>query len=221
MANSAMTPPPSHRTRVRRLPERGNYDSETINKIIDETLICHVGLVNDDGPLVIPMIHARVGETIYLHGSAASRLLRAADSTPLCLTFTLVDGLVLARSVFHHSMNYRSAVVFGEGRRVTEAKEVTLALKAITDHVQKGRWEAARLPNDKELKQTTVVAVAIDEASAKIRTGPPVDDPIDVDSQVWAGVVPITSVQGEPEADPGLAEGIPLPRYLRPDNGEQ
>jgi nitroimidazol reductase NimA-like FMN-containing flavoprotein (pyridoxamine 5'-phosphate oxidase superfamily) len=206
----------SKRSGVRRLPERGAYDAGTINAILDEALICHVGFVTDEGyPVVIPTIHARSGATLYLHGSPASRMLRAVKGgADVCVTVTLVDGLVLARSVFHHSMNYRSVVVFGRPREVTEPDEKLRALEAITEHVARGRWADARHPNDVEFKGTTVLAVEIDEASAKARRGPPGDDDEDYDLPVWAGVVPVQTTFGTPEDDPLLRPGIEPPTYL-------
>ena len=206
----------SQRSGVRRLPERAAYDAGTINAILDEALICHVGFVTDEGyPVVIPTIHARSGATLYLHGSPASRMLRTIrDGADVCVTVTLVDGLVLARSVFHHSMNYRSVMVFGAPREVTEPDEKLRALEAITEHVARGRWADARPPNDMELRGTTVLAVEIDEASAKARRGPPGDDEEDYDLPVWAGVVPVRTAFGAAEADPQLPAAIEAPAYV-------
>jgi hypothetical protein len=205
----------SNRSDVRRLPERGNYDIATINAILDEALICHVGFVADGGyPVVIPTIHARSGTTLYLHGSPASRMLRTIkEGADVCLTVTLVDGLVLARSVFHHSMNYRSVVVFGRPREVADPDEKMHALEVITEHVARGRWADARHPNDLEFKGTTVLALEVDEASAKLRTGPPGDDEEDYELTVWAGVIPVTTTFGPPEDDPALRDGIDPPGY--------
>jgi nitroimidazol reductase NimA-like FMN-containing flavoprotein (pyridoxamine 5'-phosphate oxidase superfamily) len=210
----------TERTTVKRLPERGSYDRDIANAILDEALICHVGLATDGQPFVIPTIHARVGSTLYLHGSAASRLLRAGKTLPVCVTVTLVDGLVMARSAFHHSMNYRSVVVLAQAREVTDAEEKVAALRAIVEHVAAGRWDEVRWPTELELKGTTVLALPIDEASAKIRTGPPKDDEEDYASDVWAGVIPLRMVSGEPIADERLREGIHpsevVTRYRRP-----
>ena len=204
------------RTEVRRLPERGVYDDAAINSILDEALICHVGFVADDGyPVVIPTIHARSGATLYLHGSPASRMLRTVkQGADVCVTVTLVDGLVLARSVFHHSMNYRSVVIFGKPREVTDAAEKMRALEVITEHVAHGRWADARHPNDQEFHGTTVLALEIDETSAKARTGPPGDDEEDYELPIWAGEVPVTTTFGEPLPDPQLNDGILPPDYV-------
>ena len=204
------------RTEVRRLPERGVYDAEAINTILDEALICHVGFVADEGyPVVIPTIHARSGATLYLHGSPASRMLRTVkQGADVCVTVTLVDGLVLARSVFHHSMNYRSVVIFGQAREVTDAAEKLRALEVITEHVAHGRWADARHPNDKEFAGTSVVALEIDESSAKARTGPPGDDDEDYDLPIWAGVVPVATTFGAPIPDPHLPDAIDPPGYV-------
>jgi nitroimidazol reductase NimA-like FMN-containing flavoprotein (pyridoxamine 5'-phosphate oxidase superfamily) len=209
-----MTQPPSKRTRVRRKPTRGAYERETIDAILDEGFICHVGFVHDDGyPVVLPTIYARSGDTLYFHGSQGSRMLRtAATGTEVCLTVTLVDGIVLARSAFHSSMNYRSVVVLGKARRVEDAKEREAAFRAIVEHVAPGRWAETRWPNPKELQATSVLALPLDEASAKIRTGPPIDDEEDYDLPYWAGVVPLAVRAGQPEPDPRL-NGIPAPGY--------
>ncbi|MDH3606859.1 MAG: pyridoxamine 5'-phosphate oxidase family protein [Acidimicrobiia bacterium] len=207
---------PSKRSEVRRLPERGDYDPQTINSILDEALICHVGFVADEGyPVVIPTIHARSGGTLYLHGSPASRMLRSVkNGAEVCVTVTIVDGLVLARSVFHHSMNYRSVVIFGRPREVDDPDEKMRALEAVTEHVAHGRWADARLPNDLEFKGTTVLAIAIDETSAKIRTGPPGDDDEDYELPIWAGVVPVATTFGTAIEDPALRDGIEAPGYV-------
>jgi nitroimidazol reductase NimA-like FMN-containing flavoprotein (pyridoxamine 5'-phosphate oxidase superfamily) len=208
------------RTTVKRLPDRASYDRSTANAILDEALIGHVGFVTEGQPFVIPTIHARVGGTLYLHGSAASRMLRAGKTVPLCVTVTLVDGLVMARSAFHHSMNYRSVVVLGQAREVTDPEEKVAALRAIVEHVAAGRWEEVRWPTERELAATTVLALPIDEASVKIRTGPPKDDEEDYALDAWAGVIPLRLVAGEPVADPRLREGVRpsavLTRYERP-----
>jgi nitroimidazol reductase NimA-like FMN-containing flavoprotein (pyridoxamine 5'-phosphate oxidase superfamily) len=207
---------PTERTGVRRLPERGEYDIATINAVLDEALFCHIGFVADDGyPVVIPTIHARSGATLYLHGSPASRMLRTLrEGADVCITVTLVDGLVLARSVFHHSMNYRSVVVFGRPREVTDPDEKMHALEVITEHVAHGRWADARHPNETEFKGTTVLALEIDEASAKTRSGPPGDDDEDYALPIWAGVVPVTTTFGPRIDDPALTDGIDPPDYV-------
>lgn len=201
-----MTDGTDARTTVRRLPERGAYDRETIDAILDESLICHVGFADDDGPIVIPTIHARIEDTIYLHGSAASRMLRTiARGAPMCITVTHLDGIVLAKSHFHSSMNYRSAVVLGKGRLVDDTDEKMRAFEAIANKMDSNRWDQARKPTDKEQRATLVVAVPIESASAKIRTGPPNDDDEDLTLDFWAGVIPISQVRGVPEehiADP-------------------
>jgi nitroimidazol reductase NimA-like FMN-containing flavoprotein (pyridoxamine 5'-phosphate oxidase superfamily) len=192
----------SERTTVRRLAGRAAYDRDTICAIIDEALICHVGFVVDGQPVVIPTIHARLGDTLYVHGSAASRMLRSLrHGVDACVTITILDGLVLARSAFHHSMNYRSVVVLGKGREVVDGAEKLRALEAIVEHVVPGRASVARAPSESELKQTLVIALPLEEASAKIRTGPPVDDAEDYALDVWAGVVPIALTKGEPIKD--------------------
>ncbi|MGI9647780.1 MAG: pyridoxamine 5'-phosphate oxidase family protein [Acidimicrobiia bacterium] len=206
----------TERTRVRRLPERGEYDEEAIHAILDEALVCHVGFVADGGqPVVIPTIHARSGTTLYLHGSPASRMLRTIkQGAEVCVTVTLLDGLVLARSVFHHSMNYRSAMIYGRPREVTDPDEKMHALERVTEQVARGRWEDARHPNEKEFKGTSVVALEIAEASAKVRTGPPVDDDEDYAMGIWAGVVPVATGFGPPVDDPKLTDGIDPPGYV-------
>ncbi len=203
------------RTDVRRLPERGSYDRAAINAVLDEAMICHVGFVADDGPVVIPTIHARAGETLYLHGSPASRMLRAVKrGIDVCVTVTLLDGLVLARSAFHHSMNYRSVVVFGTAAEVVDREQKLAGMRAITERVVPGRWDDARQPNEAEFKGTTVLELPLSEASLKTRTGGPVDDDEDMSLGVWAGVLPVSLGFGEPEPDPDLASGIPAPDYL-------
>jgi nitroimidazol reductase NimA-like FMN-containing flavoprotein (pyridoxamine 5'-phosphate oxidase superfamily) len=207
----------TERTRVRRLPKRGQYDAATIHAILDEALICHVGFVVDGAPVVIPTIHWRDGDTLYFHGSAASRMLRSLkNGVEACVTVTLLDGLVLARSAFHHSMNYRSVVVFGTAREVVEDEKVR-ALDALVEHVIRGRSKEIRQPNDKELRQTLVLAMPLEEASAKIRTGGPVDDDEDYALPMWAGVLPLTLTPGEPIADTGVTADVPeyVKAYVR------
>lgn len=213
---------PSDRTKVRRLAERGEYDRGAIDAILDEALICHVGIVAPEGyPVVIPTIHARRGDLLYIHGSPASRLLRSMKSgAEICVTVTLLDGLVVARSAFHNSMNYRSVVVLGEPRIVDSPAEKLAALEAVTDHVVAGRWEQSRLVTEKELKGTLVVAIELNEASAKVRTGGPVDDDADYAEPIWAGVVPLTIVPGVPIPDDRLRHDVAAPAnitaYTRP-----
>jgi uncharacterized protein len=209
--------PPTERTRVRRLPERGVYDREQIDAILDEALICHLAYVLDGQPRVIPTIHARDGDVLYVHGSNASRTLRTAKGgAPVAVEVTLLDGIVLARSAFHHSMNYRSVVVYGVAREITDPDKKWRAQRALVEHVVHGRSTDARMPNDRELNQTTILAVPLDEASAKLRAGPPKDEDEDYGLPVWAGVLPLRTVPGEPEPDPSIGEGIPTPDYLRP-----
>lgn len=203
------------RNKVKRLPERGHYDSAVIYPIIDEALICHVGFVQDGQPFVIPTLHARQGDRILLHGAKGSRLLRhVASGGEVCIAITLMDGIVLARSVFHHSINYRSAVIFGRGSLI-EGEEARLeAMEQFTERLIPGRWRDARPPNPVELKQTTILAVAIESASAKIRTGPPKDDEEDLALPVWAGVLPLSQTFGVPIADPDLKAGTEIPDYI-------
>ena len=201
------------RTKVRRLANRGNYDRDTIHAILDEALVCHVGFVVDGAPVVIPTIHWREDDTLYVHGSAASRMLRSLkNGVDACVTVTLIDGLVLARSAFHHSMNYRSVVVFGKACEVT-GEEKRTALDGLVEHVVKGRSRDVRPPNELELRQTLVLALPLDEASAKIRTGGPVDDEEDYAMPIWAGVVPLKLTPSAPIADDGVT--AELPDYLR------
>jgi len=191
--------PPTDRTRVRRLPDRGHYDRETIYAILDEALVCHVAFVEDGRPFVIPTLHARVGDALLLHGAPASRLLKhLAAGGEVSVAATIADGLVLAKSVFHHSVNYRSVVLFGHGAPVEGDAAKLAALEAFTEKLLPGRWSEARVPNAAELKATAVIRVAIEEASAKIRTGGPKDDPEDLALDVWAGVIPLSLVRGEP-----------------------
>jgi uncharacterized protein len=193
---------PTKRTTVKRHAERGAYDRETIDAILDEALICHVGFALDGQPYVIPTIHARDGDVLYLHGAPASRMLRALkEGIDACVTVTLLDGLVLARSVYNHSMNYRSVVVLGRPREVTDAAEKLRAMECVVEHVVPGRWSEARQPNRKELKATTILALSIEEASAKIRTGPPVDFDEDLELPYWAGVIPLDLRRGQPYAE--------------------
>jgi len=204
------------RTTLKRLPKRASYERETVYRILDEGFVCHVGFVSEGRPVVIPTGYGRKGDRLYLHGSAASRMLRTLrEGVDVCVTVTLVDGLVLARSSFHHSMNYRSVVVFGRARVVEDEDEKMEALRVFSDHVLRGRWEDARLPNRNELRQTTVLALPLEEASAKIRTGPPVDDEEDYGLSVWAGVLPLRLVAGEPIPDPRLNAGIEQPQYVQ------
>jgi hypothetical protein len=206
---------PTARTTLRRLPRRGSFERATVNEILDEGFVCHVGFVAGGQPFVIPTGYGRVGRTLYLHGAKASRMLKALSAGgEVCVTVTLVDGLVLARSAFHHSVNYRSVVVFGRARLVEDEGEKNAALEAFTEHVCRGRWADVRWPTPEELAATTVVALPLDEASAKVRSGPPVDDEEDYALPVWAGVLPLSIEPGEPEPDPRLPEATPLPDYV-------
>jgi nitroimidazol reductase NimA-like FMN-containing flavoprotein (pyridoxamine 5'-phosphate oxidase superfamily) len=201
---------PTPRTKVKRHPERGEYDRATIDAILDEALICHVGFVLDDQPYVIPTIHARDGDTLYLHGSPASRMLRnLAKGVDLCVTVTLLDGLVLARSVYNHSMNYRSVVVLGHAREVTETEEKLQAMRQVVEHLVPGRWEDARQPTEGEIKGTMILALSLEEASAKIRTGPPKDFEDDMGLPVWAGLIPLNLEPSDPIADEGVEATAP------------
>jgi nitroimidazol reductase NimA-like FMN-containing flavoprotein (pyridoxamine 5'-phosphate oxidase superfamily) len=205
----------AQRTKVKRHPERGVYDRATIDAILDEALVCHVGFVVDGQPFVIPTIHARVDDTLYIHGSPASRMLKTlADGVDVCVTVTLVDGIVFARSWFHHSLNYRSAMVLGRARPVTDPAEKERALAAVVDHIAAGRTDDSRWPNEKEKRTTEVLALEISEASAKVRTGPPKDASEDLELPVWAGVLPLTLVPGEPIPDEHVAAEAAQPEYV-------
>ncbi len=201
--------------RVRRHPERGHYDKDTLYPIIDEAWHCHVGVVRDGMPIIIPTLHVRVDDTLYVHGAVAAGLFKdLAHNAPVSVAITHLDGLVLARSLYNHSANYRSVVVFGVPSEVTDPDLKLTVLKALSDRVAPGRWEDARQPNAIELKQTRIFAVPLTHASAKIRTGPVADDPEDLDRPTWAGVLPLRTVFGEPEADAGDRPSVPLPDYL-------
>ena len=203
------------RSRIKRKPERGFGERATLYKILDQALICHVGFVENDQPYVIPINFARVGDAILLHGAIASRLLKhVAAGHQLCIEVTLLDGLVLARSVFNSSVNYRSVVLFGSGRLVEDEPEKLAALEAITEHLIPGRWRDARLPNAKELKATSVVSIEILEASAKVRSGPPGDDEADYALPYWAGVIPLQETALPPLPDERLAKEIAAPTYV-------
>lgn len=205
----------SERTRVKRIPKRGHYDRETIDAILDEGFICHVGFVADGRPYVIPTGYARIDDELYIHGSAASRMLQElSQGVEVCVTVTLLDGLVLARSAFHHSMNYRSVVVLGKAELVTDADEKYKALEVLTEHFVPGRWKGVRWPTELELKATSVLKLPITEASAKIRTGDPVDDDEDYAMNVWAGVIPLKLTAGEPIPDATLTDGIAIPDHV-------
>ena len=201
---------PSARTTVKRHPERGAYDRDAIDAILDEALVCHVGFAIDGQPFVIPTIHARDGDVLYIHGSPGSRMLRnLRDGIDACVTVTLLDGLVLARSVYNHSMNYRSAVVLGRPREVTDPEQKLRAMRCVVEHIVPGRWDDARRPSEKEIKATTILALPLTEASAKVRTGPPTDDEEDLSLPVWAGVLPLSLRTDEPVPDNGVGNRPP------------
>jgi nitroimidazol reductase NimA-like FMN-containing flavoprotein (pyridoxamine 5'-phosphate oxidase superfamily) len=208
--------PPSPRTRVRRRTARGAYDRETIHAILDEGLVAHVGFTTPDGqPFVMPMLYGRDGDTLFLHGSPASRMLGALrEGVPVCVTVTLLDGIVFARSAFHHSMNYRSVVVLGEAHAVEDEPAKRAALDAVVEHVLPERTHDARGPNAKELRATLVLALPLDEASAKARTGPPADVAADMKLPVWAGEVPLELVASEPVPDPAAPKDLPVPKHV-------
>lgn len=206
---------PTARTKLKRLPKRGNFERETIYKILDEAFVCHVGFIVNHQPFVIPTSYARIGDRLVIHGSAASRMMRnLSDGIDVCVTVTLIDGLVLARSAFHHSVNYRSVVVFGKAKIIEDESEKYEALKAFTEHIVPDRWAEIRPPTKNELKGTTVLSLPLTEASAKIRTGNPVDDEEDYALDVWAGVLPLSLTTAEPIADERLKSGIKAPSYV-------
>ena len=207
---------PSARTRLVREPQRAVYDREAAYRILDEAFICHVGFVVDGQPFVIPTGFGRVGNNLYIHGSAASRMLRNLDEgVAVCVTVTLLDGLVLARSIFNHSMNYRSVVVLGTARAVEDPAEKLEALRLLSEHILPGRWADSRQPNQKELKATLVMKLPIEEFSAKVRQGDPIDDEEDYAFPTWAGVIPLETTAGEPVKDPRLDEKTPAPEYVQ------
>jgi nitroimidazol reductase NimA-like FMN-containing flavoprotein (pyridoxamine 5'-phosphate oxidase superfamily) len=207
---------PTKRTRVTREPDRGVYDRETVYQILDEGFLCHVGFAVDGQPFVIPTSYGRKDSNLYIHGSAASRMLRQLkQSVPVCVTVTLLDGLVLARSVFNHSMNYRSVVILGKAKLVDDADEKLSALRILAEHILLGRWDDARQPNDRELKATSVLRLPIEEFSAKVRTGPPIDDEEDYSFPTWAGVIPLEMRTGSAINDPRLDPAPAVPDYVR------
>jgi nitroimidazol reductase NimA-like FMN-containing flavoprotein (pyridoxamine 5'-phosphate oxidase superfamily) len=206
---------PTERTRVRRKPGRGSYDRELVHAILDEALICHVGFVDDGHPYVTPTIHARDGETIYLHGSPASRTLGSlADGTACCLTATLTDEIVLARSARNHSLNYRSVMVLGTAQEITEPAEKAHALLTVVEHMIPGRSDEVRGPSEKDLETTKVLSMQIEEASAKVRTGFPADKPDDLELSYWAGVLPLSLATGDPVPAPDLNADVPIPEHV-------
>jgi uncharacterized protein len=207
---------PTPRTRVVREPQRAVYDRSVVNRILDEGFICHVGFSVDGQPFVIPTSYGRHEDVLYIHGSAASRMLRnVSGGIPMCVTVTLIDGLVLARSIFNHSMNYRSVVVLGTGTTIEDREQKLSALRLLSDHIVPGRWSEARQPNEKELKATTILRVPIQEFSAKVREGPVIDDEEDYAFPVWAGVLPLNLVTGDAIDDSRLAQGIEVPEYVK------
>lgn len=207
---------PTDRTQVKRLPKRGHYDRETVYKILDTAFVCHVGFSVDGQPFVIPTNYGRAGDSLYLHGSAASRMLKTLSAgVPVCVTVTHVDGLVLARSAFHHSVNYRSVVILGTARLVEDPAEKMEALRIFTEHVMKGRWDDVRRPTEQELKATAVLSLPLEEVSAKVRTGGPVDDEADYALPVWAGVLPLETAVKVPEPDALRKNDFPIPDYLK------
>ncbi len=207
---------PTQRSQVKRLPQRADYELQTIYSILNEGLICYVGFVVDNQPFVIPTAYGRINDKLYIHGSPASRMLRSlVGAIEVCVTVTLLDGLVLARSAFHHSMNYRSVVIFGKAEIVGSESEKLEALQAFTEHVVPGRWEEVRQPTRQELQGTLVLSLPITEASAKIRTGAPNDDEADYNLPVWAGVLPLKLIPGNPIADPRLLSDIVVPTYIQ------
>ena len=207
-------PMPTPRTRVVREPDRGVYDRDTLNRILDEAFLCHIGFVVDGQPYVIPTSYGRDGDVLYVHGSAASRMLRnLSQGIPVCITVTLLDGLVVARSVFNHSMNYRSVVILGTATLVDNPEEKLKALRALSEHILPHRWDDVRQPNEKELKATSVLRLPIEEFSAKVRTGPPIDDEPDYAFPTWAGVIPLEMQSGTPIRDQRCQRD--LPQYLR------
>ena len=206
--------PQTPRTTLKRLPLRGIYDRELIEQILDEGFICHVGFAVDGQPFVIPTGYARVGDSLVIHGSQASRMLRTlGEGIDVCVTVTLIDGLVLARSAFHHSMNYRSVVVFGRATVIEDLAKKIEALRALSEHMIRGRWDDVREPNERELQLTTVLSLPLTEASAKVRTGPPLDDEEDYELSVWAGVIPLRLVAGSPVDDARLSTHSEVPKY--------
>jgi nitroimidazol reductase NimA-like FMN-containing flavoprotein (pyridoxamine 5'-phosphate oxidase superfamily) len=203
------------RTRLRRHSERGKTDHADLLAVLDAGMICHLGVIHDGAPLVLPTAYGRIGDTLYLHGSSANRSLHAADGQQVCVTVTHLDGLVCARSAFSHSVNYRCAVIFGTARIVTGEQERLAGLRAVTEQLIPGRWDAVRAPTRKELAATSVLAIPLSEASVKVRTGPPSDEPEDLDLPVWAGVLPMAVSFGEPEPEAALGPGIATPDHIR------
>lgn len=216
MSTAESPAPRSSRTTVKRSPHRAHYDRETVNAIFDEAMTCHVGFISDGSPFVIPTLHARVGDVLYFHGSPATRMMRLMKKgAEVCVTATLVDGIVVARSAFNHSFGFRSAMVIGPARLVDSPEEREIAFQAITDAVLPGRWDEARRPTRNEDKGTLLVAVPIEEFSAKVRGNEVSDEDEDYDLPIWAGAIPLSIVAGEAEPDPRLADGIEIPESVR------
>jgi nitroimidazol reductase NimA-like FMN-containing flavoprotein (pyridoxamine 5'-phosphate oxidase superfamily) len=211
----------TERTTLHRLRERGRTDRSDLYAVLDAGLVCHLGVLVDGTPMVLPTGYGRRGNTLYLHGSSANQSLLAADGQQVCVTVTHLDGLVCARAVFHHSMNYRSAVIFGTARLMSDETERLLALRAITDQLVPGRWDHVRPPTRKELAATAVLELPLDEASVKVRTGPPKDDEEDYDSDIWAGVLPASLTFGAAVPDPALRPGLPTPAHIQALTGHQ
>ncbi len=207
--------PITKNSKIKRIAEKATYDTETIHQIIDEALFCHIGIIHNDRPVVIPTIHARMNDHLMFHGSNASRLIKTSDQNDICVTITLLDGLVIGRSHFHHSMNYRSVVLFGKGEIIKDHEERMDAFHAISHHFAPGRWNDARKPNESELKQKAILKMKIDSASAKISNKFSTDEDEDYKLNYWAGIIPVNQTYGMPENDPHLKEGIILPEYLK------
>jgi nitroimidazol reductase NimA-like FMN-containing flavoprotein (pyridoxamine 5'-phosphate oxidase superfamily) len=205
----------THRNEIKRLPERAHYEESTIYSIIDEALYCHVGFIQENQPFVIPTLYARMEDNIILHGSKISRLMQHIHAgNEICIAITILDGLVLARSAYHHSMNYRSVVLFGRGKPVQSDEEKQRALQALMDHMMPGRWDDIRKPNQKELDATMVVSIPIEDASAKIRKGPPIDDGQDDDFPLWVGLIPMYQATSPPQSDPKVKGAVSIPEYI-------
>ncbi len=215
MSTQNQTVSPTERTRVRRHAERAKTERTALDAVLDAGRICHLGVVVDGSPVVLPTAYGRIGDTLYLHGSSANRSLQAADGHEVCITVTHFDGLVCARAAFSHSVNYRCAVVFGTARMITDHAERLAGLRAVTEQLIPGRWDTLRAPTRKELAATSVIAVPLAEASVKVRTGPPKDDPADLGAGIWAGVLPAALTFGEPVPDPALPPGIGTPEHIR------
>ncbi len=214
--NSQVPLSPTPRTRLHRKRERGRTDRTELYAVLDQGLVCHLGVLVDGSPVVLPTGYGRIGDTLYLHGSAANRALGAAAAgQPVCVTVTHLDGIVLARSAFHHSVNYRSAMIFGTARAIATDPERLRGLRAIVEQLAPGQWAATRTPTRKELAATTVLALSLSEASVKVRSGPPVDEPEDHYPELWAGVLPVITTFGEPEGDPALPPGVAVPAHVR------